>query len=296
MDQAFRQRDFKLLDAAGMALSRIDGQHSADPVARAAHRDALATAVALGNDAPELLEAVFGGVDNLSKLQQHFDLPDSWRRMPESLAGRCQLSADQCLALSLYSVRENPRFAPVAPQVFRALHAVMRSDMQAAQQGLAFLAAPVREGMDKLPAMNNAELRRGLQIGLRGDTQTLQDLKHQYQPGQQMHLASPTTGSAVAAYPGNVVKLIHSANQNSGLRDTSAFSYAQGQKEMTFMPGSRVAVTGCEERTVPPEWQRSDHLIESSGRSWGERVGEPVLMVKMQELPPAPQRPSGSDG
>jgi hypothetical protein len=294
MDQAFQQRDFKLLDMAGHALSQMDGQHSCDPAARAAHRDALAIAVALGNDAPKLLEAVFGGVDTMAKLQAHFELPDHLMQTPATLACRCGRGPHENMALSLYSVRD-PHASPVAPEVFRALNAVMRNDMPAGQQRLAFLATPLGEGMRKLPAMHDTELRRGLQIGAPRDAQTLQDLKAQYRPGLQIHMGAPTTGSAIAAYPGNVVTLIHSAKLGSQLRDTSAFSYAQGQKEMTFLPGTRVAVTGCEERTVPLEWAKADALVASSGRAWGDRVNEPVLVVRMRELTPPQQRLPGAD-
>ena len=294
MDQAFQQRDLKLLDVAGHALSQMDGQHSPDPAARAAHRDALATAVALGNDAQQLLEAVFVGVDTMAKLQAHFELPEHLMQTPAALSGRCQLSPHECMALSLYSVRDK-QASPIAPEVFRALNAVMRNDMPAGQQRLAFLAAPLREGMRKLPAVHDTELRRGLQIGPPRDAQTLQDLKAQFRPGQHIALGAPTTGSAIAAYPGNVVTLIHSAKLGSQLRDTSAFSYAHGQKEMTFLPGTRVAVTGCEERTVPPEWAKADALVASSGRAWGDRIDEQVLVVRMRELSPPQQRPPGAD-
>jgi hypothetical protein len=281
MDHAFAQRDFAAVDRAGMALNALREEAAADPSARAAHRDAMAVALALGNDAPDLLRAVFGGVNTIEKLAERFGLPEDWQHMPSELEGRCQLSPEECLALSAYSVRSPHEEA--APQVFRALNAVMRADMPAAQQGLKFLSDPLLAGMEKLPPLPATELRRGLQIGARNDATVLPDLKAQYQPGQQLRMPNINTGSREAAYPGNAVLLMNSAATDTRLRDTSSFSYAEDQREASFLPDTAFKVASCTEQTVPDQWKQADRLVESSGRTWGDRVGEPVLVIRLDE-------------
>jgi hypothetical protein len=282
MNRAFQQQDRKMLDNAGKELSTLGDKAASHPEARVAHREALAVAISLGNGAPDVLEAVFDGINTVQGLADRLDVDDGWAELPDQLKGRCELKPDECMALSMYSVRE--KHAPGAPQVFRAVNAVMRSEMPAAQECLKFVSDPLVAGMKKLPALPNTELRRGLLITPH-DKSTLADLAAQYQVGKEVRLPSISTGSREAAYPGNVVFLMRSAAEDTRLRDTSAFSYVPEQKEASFLPGTTFKVKSCQEQQVPKEWARADHLVESSGRKWGDRVGQPVLVVVLQEQP-----------
>lgn len=284
LDQVFVSGDMKQFDEIYEALDAMKDAVRADPAARIDHRDAMSALMALSQDAAPLLEAVLhDGVDSMEALAEHFDLDDDLKTLPSSLEGICQLDPDECLALSLYSVRKERM--PLGPEVFRAVNALDRVPLPAAAQALQFLTEPLASGMAKLPELNGVQLRRGMQIGEPGDMGALSDAKAQFAAGETLDLGAPTTGSLTAAYPGNVVLLVQSAAQGSSLKDTSAFSYVGDlQKEATFMPGTRLQITRADEMRVPKEWAQADQTVASSDRTWGAREGQPVLVVQAKEV------------
>jgi hypothetical protein len=284
LDQVFVSGDMNQFDEIYQALDAMKDAVRADPAARVDHRDAMSALMALSQDAAPLLEAVLHeGVDSMEALAEHFDLDDDLKTLPSSLEGICQLDPDECLALSLYSVRKE--HMGLGPEVFRAVNALDRVPLPAAAQALQFLTEPLASGMAKLPELNGVQLRRGMQIGEPGDMGALSDAKAQFAAGETLDLGAPTTGSLTAAYPGNVVLLVQSAAKDSSLKDTSAFSYVGDlQKEATFMPGTRLQITRADEMRVPKEWAQADQTVASSDRTWGTREGQPVLVVQAKEV------------
>lgn len=284
LDQVFVSGDMNQFDEIFKALDAMKSEVETDPAARIAHRDAMSALMALSQDAPRLLEAVLHkGVNSMETLADHFDLDNHLRELPPSLEGICQLDPDECLALSLYSVRH--RFMSIGSEVFRAVNALDRVPLPAAAQALQFLTEPLASGMAKLPELNGVQLRRGIQIGEHGDTLALSDAQAQFAAGETLHLGAPTTGSLRAAYPGNVVLFVRSAAQDSRLRDTSAFSYVgELQQEATFLPGTRLRIDRADQWEVPSDWERHDQTVASSGRSWSGLQGMPVLMVQASEV------------
>jgi hypothetical protein len=284
MDRVFVSRDMNQFDGIYKALDAMKDDVKDDPAARVDHRDALSALMALSQDAAPLLEAVLHkDVDSMEALAKHFDLDDDLKTLPPSLEGICQLKPNECLALSLYSVRKERM--GLGPEVFRAVNALDRVPLPAAAQALQFLTEPLASGMAKLPELNGVQLRRGMQIGKPGDGVAWSDAKARFAVGEALDLGAPTTGSLAAAYPGNVVLVVQSAAHGSRLRDTSAFSYVgELQKEATFLPGTRLQITRAAEMTVPKAWAQSDQTVASSGRAWSTLEGRPVLVVQAKEV------------
>jgi len=284
IDQAFSTRDMRKFDAAYAGLQAIQNDVKDEQQARMAHRDAMSALFALSQDSDHLLAAVLNyRVDTMEKLADFFGLDDSLKTIPEALEGRCNLDPGECLALSLYSVRE--KYMSIGPEVFRAVNALDRASLPSAVETLKFLTQPLQSGMEKLPSVNGAQLRRGMKIGNQGDIDTLKDAKIQFAAGKLLHSGTPTTGSLTAAYPGNVVLLVQSSAKASRLKDTSAFNYGGAdQPEATFLPGTRFQVIRADEKIVPNRWVYADLNVASSGRTWSDYVGKPVLVVQATEV------------
>lgn len=284
LDEAFRQGDRAIFGQTMRVSSELSLRVS-DTEARAALDRVRVIARLLSSDgefgAPTLADTVLAkGVVSMEALQKSLGLPQRLAELPPALQGRCTLDAPECIALSLYSARESqPRC-----NTFGVVNAVMRADLGAAQDRLRFLLEPLFSGMAKLPALPNSELRRGLLVG-RGGTPDIQAFERQHPKGAAVTMPGPSTGSRLAAYPGNVVLLMHSASEGTRLRDTSAFSSASAQREATFLPGTRFEVRNLETRTVPAEWQQADPIVASSGRRWADRKGAQVLLATLKELP-----------
>ena len=65
-------------------------------------------------------------------------------------------------------------------------------------------------------------------------------------PGATIDTSDILTGSREAPYPGQVVLTMTPLAEGSRARDTSAFSYAEEQREAAFAPGARFSVTSAE--------------------------------------------------
>jgi hypothetical protein len=288
IDEAFKQKDITLIDLAHIELDVLYAK-TADPLKRAVLRQARAAAQLMGSaswDAasihspPHLARSVLmGEINTAEDVLQHFQLSEQLLEPPELLKGRCHLTPQECLALSLYSGRQRG----LGNTVFLTLNTVMRANLKEAKQKLGFLLNPLLSGMHKLPALVNESLRRGIVFG-DGGAQGIAHAKTQYQVGQHVEFSAPSTGSRVAPYPGNVVFMMSSAPAATRLRDSSAFHCRAAVLEGNFLPGAQFTVTDCEELTVPKEWASEDQVIAESGRQWRHRVGRPALVVHLEEV------------
>jgi hypothetical protein len=279
----------KALDAIEDSLRTLQQlpRDNADPKTRLDLHRATGAALAFGRDAPDLTEAVVKGeVKSMAALREMMDDSLITRQLDSPPPETKGLTPDESMALGLYSVRLTPSSeTKIAPQVFRAVNTAMGMDMPQAKEKLQFLIDPLTSGMNKLPALNGATLFRGMVVADADDKEALREMAKQFQPGESVTLPAPTPGSQKAGYPGNLLFVMQSAADHSRLRDTSAFSYAKGQQEGTFLPGTSFKVVSSALTTVDESFAKSDPLVESSGRSWGNAVGKPLVLVTLQEQP-----------
>ncbi len=289
VDEGFRQSNAKLVDLAHVELNVFYAKTAA-PAARAALEKAKTAAKVMGSGSMNSLcfrverslprGVLSGDIQSMNDLAHYFGLQDRLLVLPEELQGRCNLSAEECLALSLYSGRQRG----LGSTFFTTINTVIRADLPCAKQKLEFLLKPLISGMKKLPALPGAALHRGLLVG-DGGRASLSMVKSDYQLGQQIRFAAPSVGSLVSAYPGNVVLQMTSATADTQLRDTSAFHGYPEAKEASFLPGTKFEVVGSEVIAVPEAWAAADATIGYCGRLWSDRVGRPTLIVRLQEQP-----------
>jgi hypothetical protein len=273
------------IDQACWAILDMQAQSPQD---RLALNDARAAALAFMGDARQLTDALISGeAHSMASLAEVMNIDcdlDDLRSPPPGLE-TCKLSGDESLALSLYSVRSELKWTANANQVFRAVNTAMRMDVPEAKNKLRFLIDPLVSGMAKLPAANGQTVYRGLNVANMDDTEALQAQQQQFADAKEVSLPAPSPASCRAAYPGNVVFIMKSAEKNSQLRDTSEFNYVSEQEERTFLPGTRFRVASTQLATVPKKYGLYDAIVASSNRTWSERVGKPLLWVALEEVP-----------
>ena len=287
IDEGFQQSNVNLVDIAHVELSVFYAKTAA-PSDRAALEKAKAAAEVMGSGSLNSLclragrslprGVLSGDIQSMSDLASYFGLQDHLVDLPDELQGRCNLGAEECLALSLYSGRQHG----LGSTFFTTLNTVMRADLPAAKKRLEFILKPLISGMAKLPALPGSELHRGLLVG-DGGVGGLSRAKSEYRPGQQMQFSAPSVGSLVAAYPGNVVLQMSSAPANTKLRDSSAFHGYPAAKEGSFLPEAKFDVVGYEVIDVPKTWAAADGTIGYCGRRWSHRLGQPTLVVHLKE-------------
>jgi hypothetical protein len=286
--------------ASALQQANIDGRHAA-PQTRLQLHDAALAAQAFADDASVLTEGIVSGeVHSMASLthfmkdsdMRNFDhAVDALRVPPEGLE---HLSADESMAIGLYSGRMQPNEVPLSQEVFRSINTAMRMNLPEAEGKLGFLIEPLTSGLEKLPAANGETVWRGLRVAGIGDADDadaklpLRALQQQWRNAGVITMPAPSSASASqAAYAGNVVLRMQSAERDSRLRDTSMFNHQAQQQERTFLPGTRFRVLSAEMSAVTSHYAKQDHAA-TSGHSWAERVGKPVLVVTLQEVPPEP--------
>ena len=289
VDEGFRQGNVKLIDLAHVELNVFYAKTAA-PSARALLDHAKTAAQVMGSGSMNSLYLsaerslprgiLSGEISSMSDLASYFPLSDQLVELPNDLQGRCNLSPDECLALSLYSGRQRG----LGSTFFMTINTVMRTDLPVAKQRLDFLLSPLMSGMMKLPTLPNAELRRGLLVG-DGGVRGMTSAKAEYRLDSPIQFSAPSVGSLVAAYPGNVVLQMVSTSNDTQLRDSSAFHGYPAAREGSFLPGAPFKVVRCEVIKVPKEWMAADETVGYCGRLWRHRVGQPVLVVRLKETP-----------
>ena len=289
IDEGFRQSNVKLVDIAHVELNVFYAKTDA-PSARAALEKAKTAAQVMGSGSMNSLcfsalrslprGLLDGDIQSMDDLASYFGLQDHLVELPDVLKGRCNLSAEECLALSLYSGRQHG----LGSTFFTTLNTVMRAELPAAKQRLEFLLAPLMSGMKKLPCLPGVQLHRGLLVG-DGGLRGLSMVNSKYLPGHRVQFAAPSVGSLVSAYPGNVVLQMTSSPANTMLRDSSAFHGHAAAKEGSFLPEATFDVVESEVIQVPKNWADADGIIGYCGRLWRHRVGQPALVVRLQERP-----------
>ncbi len=305
IDAALRTGNLSLVDKAGHALSPLVTDRTLDPGIRLEAASQLNVANAFGIDARELMAHVTTGTATLPDLMRKFDMSEhqieALSKPPESLAGQIHLTPNECLALSLYSVRE--RGMETGSQVFRAVNTAMLAQLPKTRQQLDFIIAPLQSGMAKLPPLDGQKMSRGLQIGGMSDAELVRAHGKAFQPGSQVTMNAMQSGSRMGPYPGNVILRMKAAASGSALRDTSAFNYeGESQNEAGFLPGATFKVEHAATQKVQPSWTENDHRIASSGRAWANHVGAEVLVIDLQEVAarsgsaPSTANDSGNNG
>jgi hypothetical protein len=291
IDLAFANKSLSNLDAAGALLNDL-GQRDMSSEARKSVDQQMKVAVALGNSASGLLQHIFNGANTVPELvnAMHADLEDL-QALPQSLAGKCELTKDECAALSLYSVRFQELAATDASKVFVLVNTAMREPLPQAQKALGFLIDPLTSGMDKLPVPEHRTMLRGLRLDFGpqepSPAQRLEHLKkaaEDYPSGSSHLMKAIQTGSLVAPYPGELMLIMQGAQNNTNLRKTDAFSYVGDlQHEVSFKPKTRFTVQSANLQVVAQKYTSHNATVESSGRRWDEQVGKPILVVRLRE-------------
>lgn len=284
------QAALEAIDRADIDLSQMQAP-DLSPQDRLAQREARMASLAFLNDAAPLVDAVISGevhsmasLDEVAADQLNRERVDALRTSPPGLEP-CGLSADENMALGLYSAREDLNLLPIGRGVFRAVNTAMRMDKPEAKDKLQFLIDPLTSGMQKLPAADGQTVYRGLLVADPDDKDALAVLQQQLQSGQELTLPAFTSASQGSGYPGNLLFVMKSADEDSQLRDTSKFNYVEAQQERTFLPGTRFRIASSELSSVPKHYGEHDARVESSGRTWSERVGKPLLVVTLEEVP-----------
>lgn len=286
-----RLRDLEQAVAARLGAADRAG---ASPVTGAAERDRL---VALQDllwglrDGQLLLgwAAARGPVTPL-QLADHFGLDASDAGDSPVAAGAQPLTAQERMALSLYSVNTAVYMSrqPALARAFHLVNAALRHpkpELAAALQGMV---RPLLSGLARLPPAPLEPVLRGLWLP---GPEALAMQRDRMVPGARIRADALWTGSREAPYPGQAVLTLHPLEDGArtGARDTSAFSYAREQREVTFMPGTRFEVESarlCEPGGKrPPGLNLSDRLATSSGRTWRELRDQPLLAVVLKECP-----------
>jgi hypothetical protein len=266
----------------------------ATPVIRAAERDPLVALQDLlwGMRDGQLLLSWAASCGPVTPLQlaDHFGLHASDAGDSPVAAGAQPLTASERMALSLYSVSDAVHMSrqPVLTRAFHLINVSLRHprpELAAALQGMV---GPLLSGLKRLPPAPLEPVLRGLWLL---SPEALATQCDHLVAGARICTDALWTGSREAPYPGQVVFTIHpmADGARTGARDTSAFSYAHVQREVTFVPGTRFEVTSvqlCEPGGKrPPGLNVSDTLAASSGRTWRELRGQPLLAVGLKERP-----------
>lgn len=223
------------------------------------------------------------------QLAQHFGLDaDAASAAP----GATVLTAQERMALSLYSVNSQVRMMQVRAldRAFHVINAALRHQHPQMQWALQGMIGPLLSGLRRLSAVTEPVMR-GLWLP---GPDALAALRDRLQPGARFITTDLWTGSRQAAYPGHVVFRIQPLPNASATqaRDTSVFSYAGEQREATFVPGTHLEVLSVQffepHAKQDSNLDLSDALTASSGRSWSALDRQPLLKVKLRELPAAP--------
>lgn len=272
-------------------------RHRDTPATSAAKRDHL---VALQDllwgirDGQLLLSwaATCGPVTPL-QLADHFGLSASDAADSPVAAGAGPLTAQERMAVSLYSVNDAVQISrqPVLTRAFHPINVSLRHpkpELAAALQGLV---GPLLTGLKRLPPAPPEPVLRGL--WLPGPDALAKQHEHMV-PGRLIRNNALWTGSREVPYPGQVVLTIHPTDDDTrtGARDTSAFSYAREQHEVTFVPGTCFKVESAQlckpDGKQLPGLNLSDTLVASSGRTWRDLRDQPLLAVVLKECPAPP--------
>lgn len=224
------------------------------------------------------------------QLAGHFGLDASDAADSPVAAGAEPLTPQERMALSLYSVNDAVHMSrqPVLTRAFHLVNASLRHPSPGLAAALQDMVQPLLSGLERLPPAPAAPVRRGLWLP---DPEALATQREHLVPGARIRTDALWTGSREAPYPGQVVLTIHPMEDGTrtGARDTSAFSYAREQREVTFIPGTRFEVESarlCEPGGKrPPGLDLSDPLAASSGRTWRELRDQPLLAVVLKECP-----------
>lgn len=227
------------------------------------------------------------------QLADHFGLDAADAGDGPVAAGAAPLTAQERMALSLYSVNDAVQMSrqPVLTRAFHLINVSLRHpnpELAAALQGMV---GPLLSGLQRLPRAPTEPVLRGLWLP---GPEALATQREHLVAGAQVCTEALWTGSREAPYPGQVVLTIHpmADGARTGARDTSAFSCAREQREVTFVPGTRFEVESaqlCEPGSKrPPGLNLSDTLAASSGRTWRELRDQPLLAVVLKESPAVP--------
>lgn len=236
-----------------------------------------------------LAAASAGGPVTPMQLARQFGLSADAASHSPVAEGAAPLELPERMALSLYSVNSQVQMLrePVLSRAFHAINAALRHDQPEMQWALQGLTQPLLSGLARLPAVQEPVMR-GLWLP---GPDALAAVADRMQPGATIDTKEILTGSREAPYPGQVVFTMTPLAQGTKARDTSAFSYAEEQREAAFAPGARFAVASAEVfepgRKGEAKLDLSDALTASSGRSWQALRDQPLLKVALQELPPA---------
>jgi len=226
------------------------------------------------------------------QLARHFGLDANAASAAPVAPGAAALTAQERMALSLYSVNAQVRMMHLRAlgRAFHIINAALRHQHRQMQWALQGLIGPLLSGLRRLSAVTEPVMR-GLWLP---GPDALASLRDRLQPGARFTTTDLWTGSRQAAYPGHVVFRIQPLPnaRATQARDTSAFSYASEQREATFVPGTRLEVLSAQlfepHAKQDSNLDLSDALTASSGRSWNALEGQPLLKVKLRELPAPP--------
>lgn len=227
------------------------------------------------------------------QLADHYGLDAAAASASEVRPGAAPLTQQESMALSLYSVNAQVQMLrePALCRAFHVVNAALRHQQPEMQWAVQGLTQPLLSGMERLPAIPDEAVLRGLWLPGPDALAVVQD---RIKPGAQFNTTDVWTGSREAPYPGQVVFVIQPLPDAAltQARDTSAFSYAAEQREAAFTPGARFEVKDVERfepgRKGGAGIALSGAQTASSGRSWQELAEQPLLKVTLQEVPPPP--------
>lgn len=234
-----------------------------------------------------LAAASAGGPVTPMQLARQFGLSPDAASHSAVADGAAPLQLPERMALSIYSVNGQVQMLrePVLSRAFHAINAALRHDLPEMQWALQGLTQPLLSGLERLPTVQEPVMR-GLWLP---GPDAFAAVADRMKPGATIDTSDILTGSREAPYPGQVVLTMTPLAEGSRARDTSAFSYAEEQREAAFAPGARFSVTSAEHfepgRKGDAKLDLSDALTASSGRSWQALDGQPLLKIALQELP-----------
>jgi len=225
------------------------------------------------------------------QLADHYGLDAAAASASEVRPGAAPLTQQESMALSLYSVNAQVQMLrePALSRAFHVVNTALRHQQPEMQWAVQGLTQPLLSGMERLPAVPDEAVLRGLWLPGPDALAVVQD---RMKPGAQFNTTDVWTGSREAPYPGQVVFVIQPLPDAAltQARDTSAFSYAAEQREAAFTPGARFEVKDVERfepgRKEGAGIDLSGAQTASSGRSWQTLDEQPLLKVTLQEVPP----------